>query len=101
MVLLSEVLCHLQAGPPLIQRSRRRHSVDCVTEFEGPKDLVHNRGLIDDRAAFARDHNAASWLSLGGGASASMDGGMSYADVRARVPASENVVSDPPAAMTM
>src|SRR3954468_18742565 len=61
----------------------------------------HNRGLIADPAAFAREANAASWLFLCGDDFAAMDGGMSYADVQAAVPASANVVSDPPVEMTM
>jgi hypothetical protein len=63
--------------------------------------LRSNRGLIDDPAAFARDAAAASWLYLCGEEFASMDGGMSYADVRAAVRASANVVSDPPVVMDM
>jgi hypothetical protein len=63
--------------------------------------LQHNRGLIDDPAAFARDAGAASWLFLCGEAFASMDGGMSFDDVRAAVGTSENIVSDPPTVMDM
>ena len=69
--------------------------------METPRDLSHNRGLIADPAQFARDAGAASWLYLCGEEFASMDGGMSYADVQAAVPESANVVSDPPVAMTM
>ena len=69
--------------------------------FETPTGLTHNRGLIADPAAFARDASAASWLYLCGEEFAAMEGGMSYADVEAAVPASENVVSDPPVTMTM
>jgi len=69
--------------------------------FETPSDLSHNRGLIADPAGFARDASAASWLYLCGEEFASMDGGMSYADVEAAVPESANVVSDPPVPMTM
>jgi hypothetical protein len=67
-----------------------------VAEFETPSDLMHNRGLIADPEAFARQHDAASWLYLCGEEFASMDGGMSYADVERAVPVSANVVSDPP-----
>ena len=63
--------------------------------------LRHNLGLIDDPAAFARDADARSWLYLCGEAFASMDGGMSYADVQEAVEASTNIVSDPPVAMDM
>src|SRR5260370_94014 len=72
-----------------------------VAHFTELADLRHNRGLIADPEAFARDANAASWLYLCGEAFASMDGGMSYADVRAAVDASANVVSDPPVVMDM
>jgi hypothetical protein len=64
--------------------------------FETPTDLMHNRGLIADPEAFAREHDAASWLYLCGEEFASMEGGMSYDDVRRAVPESANVVSDPP-----
>jgi hypothetical protein len=67
-----------------------------VGEFHTPTDLTHNRGLIADPEAFARERGAASWLYLCGEEFASMDGGMSYADVERSVPASANVVSDPP-----
>lgn len=59
-------------------------------------DLMHNRGLIADPVAFARETGAASWLYLCGEEFASMEGGMSYADVEHAVPESANVVSDPP-----
>jgi hypothetical protein len=67
-----------------------------MSEFGTPTDLMNNRGLIDDPVAFARDKGAASWLYLCGEEFASMEGGMSYADVERAVPVSENVVSDPP-----
>lgn len=63
--------------------------------------LRHNRGLIADPAAFARDADAASWLYLCGEAFAGMDGGMSYADVEAAVEQSAIIVSDPPVVMDM
>jgi hypothetical protein len=69
--------------------------------FETPGDLRHNRGLIEDPQAFARDFGAASWLYLCGEEFAEMDGGMSYGQVQAAVSDSENVVSDPPREMTM
>jgi len=72
-----------------------------MTAFASPRDLMHNRGLIADPAAFARERNAASWLFLCGEAFASMEGGMSYADVQAAVATSANVVSDPPVVMDM
>src|SRR5215471_14632302 len=67
-----------------------------MTDFETPADLMNNRGLIADPEAFARDKGAASWLYLCGEEFASMEGGMSYADVQRAVPVSGNVVSDPP-----
>lgn len=69
--------------------------------FETPADLAYNRAPIADPEAFARDAEAASWLYLCGEEFASMDNGMSYDSVRAAVPASANVVSDPPREMTM
>src|ERR1700746_1274052 len=57
---------------------------------------MNNRGLIADPEAFARERGAASWLYLNGEEFASMEGGMSYADVERAVSVSANVVSDPP-----
>ena len=57
--------------------------------------------MIDDPEAFAREAGAASWLYLCGEEFASMEGGMSYADVQAAVPESANVVSDPPRVMDL
>jgi hypothetical protein len=72
-----------------------------MADFQGPTDLTFNRGLIADPAAFASDANAASWLYLCGEEFAAMEGGMSYTDVESAVPASANVVSDPPRIMDM
>jgi hypothetical protein len=72
-----------------------------VAEFETPTDLMHNRGLIDDPVAYARERGAESWLFLCGEAFASVEGGMSYADVGRAVPVSANVVSDPPTPLTL
>jgi hypothetical protein len=44
-----------------------------MAEFERPQDLVHNRGLIADPKAFARDADAASWLFLCGEEFAAME----------------------------
>ena len=63
--------------------------------------MTYNRGLVADPAAFAREHAAASWLYLCGEEFAAMEGGMSYDDVRAAVPESANVVSDPPRVVDM
>jgi hypothetical protein len=72
-----------------------------MTDLTELEKLHHNNGLIADPAAFAQGAGAASWLYLCGEAFASMEGGMSYADVQAAVPTSANVVSDPPVVMTM
>jgi hypothetical protein len=67
-----------------------------VAGFEMSTDLLHNRGLVADPAAFAQESGAVSWLYLCGEEFASMEGGMSYADVEQAVSVSANVVSDPP-----
>jgi hypothetical protein len=67
-----------------------------MAEFESPKDLTFNRGLIADPVRFALDANAASWLFLCGEEFAAMDGGISYSAVQAAVGESVNLVSDPP-----
>lgn len=72
-----------------------------MPDFEKPRDMTFNRGLIADPEAFARDAGAASWLFLCGEEFATMDGGMSYADVQAAVTESANIVSDPPRVLNM
>jgi hypothetical protein len=67
-----------------------------MASFEVPADLTFNRGAIADPEAFAREAGAASWLYLCGAEFAAMDGGMSYDQVQAAVPQSENIISDPP-----
>ena len=67
-----------------------------ASPFASPTNLKHNRGLIDDPAAFAESAGAASWLYLCGEEFAGMEGGMSYAGVQAAVPESVNVIADPP-----
>ncbi len=69
--------------------------------FDTPADLTHNRGLIADPVAFAREAGAASWLFLCGEEFAGMEGGISFAAVQAAVPQAANVVSDPPRVMDM
>src|SRR3954452_11305978 len=69
--------------------------------FDSPRDLTFNRGAIADPEAFARDAGAVSWLFLCGEEFAAMDGGMSYEQVQAAVPESENIVSDPPRVLDM
>ena len=71
-----------------------------MADFEKPTDLMHDRGLIADPEAFARERAAASWLYLCGEEFASVESGMSYADVERAVPVSANVVSDPPTPLT-
>ena len=67
-----------------------------MSNFEVPGDITFNRGAVADPDAFARDFGAASWLFLCGDEFAAMDGGLSYAQVQAAVPVSENIISDPP-----
>jgi hypothetical protein len=64
--------------------------------FSTPTELTYNRGMIADPAAYAQEANAASWLYMCGEEFASMDRGMSYADVQAAVPESINLIADPP-----
>lgn len=67
-----------------------------VAEFETPTELIHNRGLIADPAAFAKDAGAASWLYLCGEEFAAMEGGISFADVESSVAEAVNLIADPP-----
>jgi hypothetical protein len=67
-----------------------------VAGFQSPKELTHNRGLIPDPAAFAKDAGAESWLFLCGEEFAETDGGMSFADVQSAVHESVNLIADPP-----
>jgi hypothetical protein len=67
-----------------------------MAEFQSPTDLIHNRGLIADPAAFARDAGAESWLFLCGEEFAAMEGGMSFAGVQSAVQEPVNLVADPP-----
>lgn len=67
-----------------------------MTDFPTPSDLVFNTELIADPVDFARQAGAASWLYLCGTEFADMPGGMSYDDVQAAVPESENLIADPP-----
>jgi protein tyrosine phosphatase (PTP) superfamily phosphohydrolase (DUF442 family) len=72
-----------------------------MSSFETPAGLDYNRGLIADPRAFAREHDAASWLYLCGEEFAGMEGGMSFASVQAAVPESAVIASDPPRVMDM
>src|SRR5688572_3764152 len=69
--------------------------------FELPDDLLFNRGPVLDPAAYAQEVKCASWLYLNGPEFAQMDGGISYAQVEAAVPASANVISDPPRVLNL
>jgi hypothetical protein len=64
--------------------------------FEVLAELAFNRGAITDPQAFAEDAGARSWVYLCGEEFATMDGGMSYEQVQAAVPQSENIIADPP-----
>lgn len=72
-----------------------------MADFELPDDLRFNTEPIADPEAFARENGAASWLYLCGEEFAAMEGGMSYDSVEAAVPASTQIVSDPPRTMDM
>lgn len=72
-----------------------------MAPFESLPDLTHNRGLIADPAAFAKEADAASWLYLCGEEFAAIEGGMSFADVQSAVPESVNLIADPPRAFDM
>jgi hypothetical protein len=72
-----------------------------VVEFQSPTDLIHNRGLIADPAAFAEVAGAASWLYLCGDEFAEMEGGMSFEEVQAAVPESAQLIADPPTPFDM
>ena len=67
-----------------------------VPAFVVPDDLRFNRAPVQNPAAYAREFRCASWLYLNGPEYDQMDGGMSYSQVEAAVPASANVISDPP-----
>jgi hypothetical protein len=67
-----------------------------MSEFQSPAGLTHNRGLIADPPAFAKKAGAESWLYLCGEEFATMEGGMSFADVQAAVSESVNLIADPP-----
>ncbi|HVR19763.1 MAG TPA: hypothetical protein VMS65_08705 [Polyangiaceae bacterium] len=72
-----------------------------MKKFELDRDIRFNTGKIADPSAFAKEKGAAAWLYLNGEEFASMEGGMSYAQVRGAVGRSVNVVSDPPRELTV
>ncbi|MVQ29302.1 hypothetical protein [Ramlibacter pinisoli] len=61
-----------------------------------PDDLKFNRSRIEDPLAYAKDRAVRSWLFIVGDEFASMEGGMSYAQVQQAVEHTARVVSDPP-----
>jgi len=67
-----------------------------MSGFQLPDDLMYNRGAITDPLAYARERGNASWLFIVGDEFASMPQGMSYEQVKAAVPHTARVVSDPP-----
>lgn len=67
-----------------------------MSDFNLPQNLMFNRDFIQDPALYAQETGCASWLSLTGPEFASMEGGISYEQIRAAVPESANVISDPP-----
>jgi hypothetical protein len=72
-----------------------------MKRFELSQDIHFNTAKIVDPSAFAREKQAASWLYLNGEEFASMEGGMSYADVKRAVERSANVISDPPRTLNL
>jgi hypothetical protein len=82
-----------------IERSRTSNALRGtlgIVAFTLPADLIFNTQKLAAPATFAREHDAASWLYLNGEEFASMDGGMSYAQVQEAVAHSANVITDPP-----
>jgi len=71
-------------------------SLWCIRVRPGHRKQGISHTLIAGAVEFAREHGAASWLYLCGEEFASMEGGMSFSDVQAAVPASVNVIADPP-----
>ena len=72
-----------------------------MADFQLPKDLKFNRGLIQDPSAYAKEAGSSSWLFLVGEEFASMPGGISYDQVQEAVPNSARVVSDPPRVLNL
>lgn len=62
-----------------------------MERFELPRDIGFNVGKIADPRAPAKERQAASWLYLCGEELASMDGGMSNAQVQGAVSGSARV----------
>ena len=72
-----------------------------MKDFHLLKDLHFNRGLIQNPETYLQEVGCASWLFLIGEEFASMEGGMSYDQVKAVTPYSLNVISDPPRVLNL
>ena len=72
-----------------------------MKDFELPKDLNYNRGLIQHPETYLQEVGCRSWLFLVGEEFSKMEGGMSYNQVQAATPYSKNVVSDPPRVLNL
>ena len=66
-----------------------------MENFNLPKDLSYNRGLIENPKTYLKDAGCASWLFLVGEEFSKMQGGISYDQVKEATVHSANVVSDP------
>ena len=72
-----------------------------MEHFHLLKDLHFNRGKIQNPAAYLEESGCISWLFLVGEEFATMEGGMSYEQVREATPESINVISDPPRVLNL
>jgi len=63
--------------------------------------LHFNKGKIQNPAAYLEESGCISWLFLVGEEFATMEGGMSYEQVREATPESINVISDPPRVLNL
>lgn len=72
-----------------------------MSDFNLPQNLIFNRDSIQDPASYAAETGCASWLSLTGPEFASMEDGISFAQIRAAVPLSANIISDPPRVLNL
>jgi hypothetical protein len=72
-----------------------------MENFNLPKELSYNRGLIGDPKTYLKDSGCASWLFLVGEEFSKMQGGISYDQVKEATAHSANVVSDPPRVLNL
>ena|SRR5688572_7933086 len=72
-----------------------------MKEFELPKDLSYNKGLIQDPGSYLKESGCHAWLFLVGEEFSKMEGGISYEQVKEATSYSANVVSDPPRELTL